>query len=92
VADKGFATGFATGFDDLQFAFFNGDGWESWENVWGIWNGLTPRDGEATRRMATMEHAVAPFFASTSWEPFSPMHMSSDRPTASQVFEFDDPP
>src|SRR5271168_2107939 len=50
--------------DDLQFAFFNGEGWESWENVWGIWNGITPRDGEAVRRMATIERAVAPFFAS----------------------------
>ena len=47
--------------DDLQFAFFNGEGWESWENVWGIWNGVTPRDGEATRRVATIERAVAPF-------------------------------
>jgi formylglycine-generating enzyme required for sulfatase activity len=61
--------------DDLQFAFFNGEGWESWENVWGIWNGVTPRDGEATRRVATMERAVAPFFASTGWEPFYPMHL-----------------
>jgi gamma-glutamyl hercynylcysteine S-oxide synthase len=61
--------------DDLQFAFFNGEGWESWENVWGIWNGLTARDGEATRRMATIERAVAPFFASTGWEPFYPMHL-----------------
>ncbi len=25
--------------NDLQYAFFNGEGWESWENVWGIWNG-----------------------------------------------------
>ena len=60
--------------DDLQFAFFNGEGWESWENVWGIWNGVTPRDAEATRRMATIERAVAPFFASPGWEPFYPMH------------------
>jgi iron(II)-dependent oxidoreductase len=60
--------------DDLQFAFFNGEGWESWENVWGIWNGVTPRDGEATRRVATVERAVAPFFASQDWEPFYPMH------------------
>jgi gamma-glutamyl hercynylcysteine S-oxide synthase len=58
--------------DDLQYAFFNGEGWESWENVWGIWNGVTPRDGEATRRVATMERAVAPFFASQSWEPLYP--------------------
>ena len=59
--------------DDLQFAFFNGEGWESWENVWGIWNGVTPRDGEATRRMATLERGLAPFLVSHEWEPFYPM-------------------
>ncbi|HEY4276235.1 MAG TPA: SUMF1/EgtB/PvdO family nonheme iron enzyme [Rhizomicrobium sp.] len=59
--------------DALQFAFFNGEGWESWENIWGIWNGITPRDGEATRRIATIERAMAPFFASPDWEPFTPM-------------------
>lgn len=59
--------------DALQFAFFNGEGWESWENVWGIWNGITPRDGEATRRVATIERAMAPFFANEEWEPFYPM-------------------
>ena len=59
--------------DDLQFAFFNGEGWESWENVWGIWNGVTPQDGEATRRVATIERAVAPFLVSQDWEPFYPM-------------------
>jgi iron(II)-dependent oxidoreductase len=58
--------------DDLQFAFFNGVGWESWENIWGIWNGITPRDAEATRRMATIERGVAPFLASAGWEPLYP--------------------
>jgi formylglycine-generating enzyme required for sulfatase activity len=61
--------------DDLQYAFFNGEGWESWENVWGIWNGITPRDGEATRRVATLERGVAPFLASQDWEPLYPMHV-----------------
>jgi iron(II)-dependent oxidoreductase len=60
--------------DDLQYAFFNGEGWESWENIWGIWNGITPRDGEATRRVATIERVVAPFFASEVWQPFYPTH------------------
>ncbi|MGA8160373.1 MAG: SUMF1/EgtB/PvdO family nonheme iron enzyme [Acidobacteriaceae bacterium] len=60
--------------DDLQFAFFNGEGWESWENIWGIWNGITPRDAEATRRVATMERAVAPFLVSPGWEPYYPTH------------------
>jgi gamma-glutamyl hercynylcysteine S-oxide synthase len=59
--------------DDLQFAFFNGVGWESWENIWGIWNGITPHDAEATRRVATIERGVAPFLVSQDWEPFSPM-------------------
>src|SRR5208283_2226144 len=59
--------------DNLQFAFFNGIGWESWENVWGIWNGITPRDAEATRRVATIERAVAPFLISSDWEPLAPM-------------------
>ncbi len=60
--------------DDLQFAFFNGEGWESWENIWGIWNGVTPRDGEATRRVATIERGIAPFLTSQAWEPLYPTH------------------
>ena len=59
--------------DDLQFAFFNGVGWESWENIWGIWNGIMPRDAEATRRVATIERAIAPFLISSDWEPLAPM-------------------
>ena len=59
--------------DDLQYAFFNGEGWESWENVWGIWNGITPRDAEALRRVATIERGVAPFLISQDWEPLYPM-------------------
>jgi iron(II)-dependent oxidoreductase len=58
--------------DDLQYAFFNGEGWESWENVWGIWNGITPRDGEATRRVATIERGAASYLTSEDWEPFYP--------------------
>ncbi|MEQ1353666.1 MAG: SUMF1/EgtB/PvdO family nonheme iron enzyme, partial [Candidatus Acidiferrum sp.] len=75
--------------DNLQFAFFNGVGWESWENIWGIWNGLSPADAEATRRMATLERGIAPFLVSPDWEPFSPMLQygvfSSRWPLASQT-------
>jgi len=60
--------------DNLQFAFFNGEGWESWENIWGIWNGITPADAEATRRIAAIERAFAPFLVSPEWEPFYPTH------------------
>jgi hypothetical protein len=66
--------------DDLQFAFFNGEGWESWENIWGIWNGITPRDAEATRRVATIERAVAPFFSSTQWAPCIPRSVMESLP------------
>jgi gamma-glutamyl hercynylcysteine S-oxide synthase len=59
---------------DLQFAFFNGVGWESWENVWGIWVGITPRDAEATRRVATLERGLTSYLVSPDWEPLYSMH------------------
>jgi gamma-glutamyl hercynylcysteine S-oxide synthase len=58
---------------DLQFAFFNGIGFESWENIWGIWNGMTPRDAEALRRIATIERAFSSLLVSPDWEPHTPM-------------------
>lgn len=59
--------------DGLQVAFFNGDGFESWENVWGIWNGITPRDAETIRRVATVERGLANYLTSPDWEPMVPM-------------------
>jgi len=58
--------------DNLQMAWFNGIGYESWENVWGIWNGITPRDDEALRRVATLERGLADFLVSQDWRPYSP--------------------
>jgi formylglycine-generating enzyme required for sulfatase activity len=58
--------------DDLQFAFFNGVGLETWENVWSIWNGITPRGAETIRRVAAVERAVAPYLISQDWEPLTP--------------------
>jgi len=58
--------------DDLQEAFFNGIGFESWENVWGIWNQLTPRDAEALRRIALIERRFADMLTSPQWEPHTP--------------------
>ncbi len=58
--------------DNLQFAFFNGVGYESWENIWGIWNQITPRDAEALRRVAKIERAMADFLSSPDWQPYSP--------------------
>lgn len=59
--------------DDLQFAFFNGTGFESWENVWGVWNGLTARDAAALRRIASVERFASPFLTSPAWEPYAPV-------------------
>jgi gamma-glutamyl hercynylcysteine S-oxide synthase len=58
--------------DDLQYAFFNGVGYVSWENIWGIWNGITPRDAEALRRVARIERQFAPLMVSPNWEPHTP--------------------
>jgi RND superfamily putative drug exporter len=46
----------------LQFSWFNGVGHVSWENVWGIFNKFSPRDGEAARRLRPMLNFSAPFF------------------------------
>jgi iron(II)-dependent oxidoreductase len=57
---------------DLQYALFNGVGMETWENVWGIWNGLTPRDAETVRRIAKVERHFAGDLISMKWEPHTP--------------------
>jgi len=58
--------------DNLQYAFFNGVGYVSWENIWGIWNGITPRDAEALRRIAKIDRFFADNLISPDWEPFYP--------------------
>ena len=59
--------------ENLQFAFFNGVGYESWENIWGIWNQITPRDAEALRRVAKIERQFAALLVSPDWEPHTPV-------------------
>ena len=75
--------------DDLQNAFFNGAGFESWENIWGIWNQMTPRDAETLRRIATIERAYAKQLATPDWEPHTPTRIqgvfASKWPTANQT-------
>jgi formylglycine-generating enzyme required for sulfatase activity len=58
--------------NDLQYAFFNGIGYVSWENIWGIWNGINPRDAEALRRVAKLQRSFAALLISPDWEPFYP--------------------
>ncbi len=56
---------------DLQFIFFNGVGYNAWENVWGIWNQLTSRDAECLRRIAAIERQFAPLMVSQDWRPYA---------------------
>ena len=57
--------------DILQHAYFNAVGWESWENIWGNWNGVVPADGEALRRSARILRYFGRlgFTSSPDWEP-----------------------
>lgn len=60
--------------DALQYAFFSATGFESWENVWGNFNRITPRDGEATRRVATLLRFLGKrgYTISPHWYPHAP--------------------
>jgi formylglycine-generating enzyme required for sulfatase activity len=55
---------------DLQYCFFNGIGYNAWENIWGVWNQFTPRDGEALRRIATLYRQFPQLVVSMDWEPY----------------------
>ncbi|MGH9396464.1 MAG: formylglycine-generating enzyme family protein [Terriglobia bacterium] len=58
--------------NDLQYAFFNGTGYESWESIWGIWNQIDPRDAEALRRISKIERTFWETLERPGWEPFYP--------------------
>ncbi|MEO5629622.1 MAG: SUMF1/EgtB/PvdO family nonheme iron enzyme, partial [Thermomonas sp.] len=57
---------------DLQYIFFNGIGYNAWENIWGIWNQFTRRNAETLRRIATIERQFAPLMVSMDWRPYVP--------------------
>lgn len=57
--------------NDLQYIFFNGVGYNAWENIWGIWNQLTPRDAEALRRIAAIERRFPDAMVSMDWRPYA---------------------
>lgn len=61
--------------DDMQFAFFNGNGYESWENVWGAFNHFTEYDGEALKRVSLLLRWLGhqQFIQGyRNWEPYTP--------------------
>ncbi len=56
--------------DDLQCAFFNGIGYNSWENIWSVWNPIAPRYAEAIRRISSIYHQYPDIWSSADWEPY----------------------
>jgi formylglycine-generating enzyme required for sulfatase activity len=59
--------------DSMQAAFFNGVGYESWENIFGVWNSLEDRDAETLRRTGAIERTFAGLLISRGWEPHAPV-------------------
>lgn len=58
--------------DDLQYAFFNGIGYNAWENMWGVWNQIPDRYEDEIRRIATIYRAIPGIWNSSEWQPFIP--------------------
>ncbi|WP_394538665.1 SUMF1/EgtB/PvdO family nonheme iron enzyme [Lysobacter enzymogenes] len=56
---------------DLQYIFFNGVGYNAWENVWGLWNQLTDRDAESLRRIAAIAREFAAHLVGQDWRPYA---------------------
>ena len=48
---------------------FRGRGFESWENIWGLWNGITERDGEAIRRTSAILRQFGDLIQGGDWVP-----------------------
>ena len=60
---------------DLLSAFFNGIGFVAWENVWGLYNEIRPRDAELLRRAsAILRHFGAADDALLRSPLFEPFH------------------
>lgn len=57
--------------DDFHYIFFNGHGYNAWENIWGIWNQLTPRAGATLRRISTLFRHFNDLLVSPDWEPYA---------------------
>lgn len=59
--------------NNLQFAFFNGVGFETWENIWSIYNEMTPRAVETVKRISKINCTFYPLLTGSKWEPHYPM-------------------
>ncbi|TRZ67896.1 MAG: formylglycine-generating enzyme family protein [Rhodocyclaceae bacterium] len=57
--------------DDLHYIFFNGIGYNAWENVWGIWNQFTERDAATLKRISAIYRQFPELMVSLDWEPYA---------------------
>ena len=79
--------------EDLQYAFFNGIGYNSWENIWGIWNQVPERYAEAIRRIRMIYRQFPEVWDSPAWQPHFPVvqhgvYASKFRGTNTTVYTF----
>ncbi|MDR3628463.1 MAG: SUMF1/EgtB/PvdO family nonheme iron enzyme, partial [Ignavibacteriaceae bacterium] len=55
--------------NNLQYAFFNGSGFETWENIWSIYNEMTPRASETVKRISKIYGYFYKLLTGEGWEP-----------------------
>ena len=58
---------------DVLFSLFNGVGYVSWENIFGIWNGITSKGGAQIRRAGVVMRYFSDLMQSEDWLPFYPV-------------------
>ena len=58
--------------NELQYAFFNGAGYNAWENIWGIWNQVPQRYAEVIRRIRMIYQQFPDAWHSAGWQPYFP--------------------
>jgi formylglycine-generating enzyme required for sulfatase activity len=58
--------------DDLQYAFFNGIGYNAWENIWGIWNQVPDRYAFAIQKISSIYRQFPQIWSSERWQPHIP--------------------
>lgn len=57
--------------NDFHYIFFNGTGYNSWENIWGVWNQFTPRDAATLKRITHIYRHFPELPVSLDWEPYA---------------------
>jgi len=58
---------------NLQFAFFNGAGFETWENIWTVYNEMTLRTVQTVKIMSSIYQKYYDLLTGENWLPHYPM-------------------